>query len=105
MERCIEVQNDLFICFIDYSKAFDKVKHDKLFEMLNQLDIDGKDLRVLRNLYWDQTAAVRVDGEHSEYKNIKRGVRRCVVSPDFFNLYSDVILSQIFIFVSRPPDQ
>ena len=66
MERCIEVQKDLYICFIDYSKAFDKVKHEKLFEMLNQLDIDGKDLRVLRNLYWDQTAAVRVGGELSE---------------------------------------
>ena len=73
MERCIEVQKDLYICFIDYSKAFDKVKHEKLFEMLNQLDIDGKDLRVLRNLYWDQTAAVRVGGELSEYTNIKRG--------------------------------
>ena len=43
------------------------IKHEKLFEMLNQLDIDGKDLRVLRNLYWDQTAAVGVDGELSEY--------------------------------------
>ena len=96
MERCIEVQKDLYICFIDYFKAFDKVKHEKLFEMLNQLDIDGKDLRVLRNLYWDQTAAVRVGGELSEYTNIKRGVRQgCVMSPDLFNLYSEVILRNL----------
>ena len=96
MERCIEVQKYLYICFIDYSKAFDKVKHEKLFETLNQLDIDGKDLRVLRNLYWDQTAAVRVDGELSEYTNIKRGVRQgCVMSPDLFNLYSEVILRNL----------
>ncbi|KAK3714907.1 hypothetical protein RRG08_005377 [Elysia crispata] len=78
------------------AKAFDKVKHEKLFEMLNQLDIDGKDLRVLRNLYWDQTAAVRVGGELSEYTNIKRGVRQgCVMSPDLFNLYSKVILRNL----------
>ena len=96
MERCIEVQKDLYICFIDYFKAFDKVKHEKLFEMLNQLDIDGKDLRVLRNLYWDQTAAVGVGGELSEYTNIKRGVRQgCVMSPDLFNLYSEVILRNL----------
>ncbi|KAK3769432.1 hypothetical protein RRG08_066439 [Elysia crispata] len=96
MERCIEVQKDLYICFIDYSKAFDKVKHEKLFEILNQQDIDGKDLRVLRNLYWDQTAAVRVDGELSEYTNIKRGVRQgCVMSPDLLNLYSEVILRNL----------
>ncbi|KAK3772422.1 hypothetical protein RRG08_031443 [Elysia crispata] len=67
--------------------------------MLNQLDIDGKDLRVLRNLYWDQTAAVRVGGELSEYTNIKRGVRQgCVMSPDLFNLYSEVGLE----FVHHP---
>ena len=27
MERSIEVQKDLYLCFIDYSKAFDKVRH------------------------------------------------------------------------------
>ena len=57
-ERCIEMQKDLYLCFIDYSKAFDKVRHEKLFNILEHLDIDGKDLRVIRNLYWDQSAAV-----------------------------------------------
>ena len=64
MERCMEVQKDLHLCFIDYSKAFDKVKHEELFKLLENLDIDGKDLRVIRNLYWDQTAAVRIEGEY-----------------------------------------
>ena len=45
MERCI--QKDLHLCFIDYSKAFDKVKHEELLVMLRKLDIDGKDLRVI----------------------------------------------------------
>ena len=27
MERAIEVQKELYLCFIDYSKASDKVKH------------------------------------------------------------------------------
>ena len=54
-ERCIEMQKDLYLCFIDYSKAFDKVRHEKLFNILEHLDIDGKDLRVIRNLYWDQS--------------------------------------------------
>ncbi|KAK3788180.1 hypothetical protein RRG08_056681 [Elysia crispata] len=85
------------ICMIPAAlQAFDRVKHEGLFEMLGQLDIDEKDLRVLRNLYWDQTAAVRVGGELSEYTNIKRGVRQgCVMSPDLFNLYSEVILRNL----------
>ena len=96
MERCIEMQKDLYMCFIDYSKAFDKVKHVELFKLLEELDIDGKELRIVRNLYWDQTAAVRIDGDYSAYKNIKRGVRQgCVMSPDLFNLYSEIILRNI----------
>ncbi|GFO14926.1 RNA-directed DNA polymerase from mobile element jockey-like [Plakobranchus ocellatus] len=70
MERCIEMQKDLHLCFIDYSRAFDKVRHVELLRVLGKLDIDGKDLRVLRNLSWDQTASVRIEGEHSDFKHI-----------------------------------
>ncbi|GFR73746.1 reverse transcriptase [Elysia marginata] len=51
MERAVEVQYDVYLCFIDYSKAFDKVKHSEFFGNLDQLNIEGKDLRILRNLY------------------------------------------------------
>ncbi|GFN81373.1 retrovirus-related pol polyprotein from type-1 retrotransposable element r2 [Plakobranchus ocellatus] len=90
------MQKDLHLCFIDYSKAFDKVRHAELFRTLEKLDIDGKDLRVIRNLYWDQTASIRIEGEHSDSKPIKRGVRQgCVMSPDLFNLYSEIILRNL----------
>ena len=95
-ERAIEMQQDIYLCFIDYSKAFDKVKHETLLEMLQSLDMDGKDIRVLRNLYWEQTAAVRVQNQTGRYSNIKRGVRQgCVLSPDLFNLYSEQIMRTI----------
>ncbi|GFO17355.1 endonuclease-reverse transcriptase [Plakobranchus ocellatus] len=42
--------------------------------------------------YWDQTASVRIEGEHSDFQFIKRGVRQgCVMSPDLLNLYNDII--------------
>ncbi|GFN84614.1 retrovirus-related pol polyprotein line-1 [Plakobranchus ocellatus] len=83
---------DLHLCFIDYSKAFDKVRHVELFRMLGKLNIDRKDLRVIRNLNWDQTASIRIE-EHSDFKSIKRGVRQgCVMSPYLFNVYSEIIL-------------
>ena len=66
IERSIEVQKDLYLFFIDYSKAFDKVRHDKMFDMLDRLDIDGKALRWLRNLHWEQTAAVSIENKLSE---------------------------------------
>ncbi|GFN85032.1 LINE-1 reverse transcriptase [Plakobranchus ocellatus] len=82
MERRIERQKDLHLCFIDYPKAFDKLRHVELFPMLEKLDIDGKDLRVIRNLNWNYTAFVRIEREHSDIKPIKRGVGQgCVMSP------------------------
>ena len=45
MERAIEVQKDLYLCFINYSKAFDKVKHSDLFDILLRHNFDGKDLK------------------------------------------------------------
>ena len=64
--------------------------------MLSKLDIDGKDMRLIWNLYWDQMAAIRIEGEISEWTEIKRGVRKgCMMSPDLFSLYSEIIMREI----------
>ena len=54
--------------------------------MLLALDIDGQEVELIKNLYWDQQAAVRYTGEISKYVSVKRGVRQG--SPDLFSLYS-----------------
>ena len=49
-ERAIRMQKDLYTCFIDYTKAFDKVRHKHVILMLNDLNIDGKDLKLIQDL-------------------------------------------------------
>ena len=67
-----------------------------LMSMLENIEVNGKDIRLVRNLHWDQTAAVHIDGEVGEWKSIRRGVRQgCVMSPDLFNLYSEIILRNL----------
>ena len=51
VERSVEKQRDVYTCFIDYSKAFDTVKHESLVELLKLLDIDKSETRLLTNLY------------------------------------------------------
>src|SRR5215469_4053122 len=79
-EKILEVNQDLYLCFVDYEKAFDKVKHVNLMKMLERLEIDGKDLRIIKNLYWNQKGAVKIDDEESKWQCIERDVRQgCVM--------------------------
>lgn len=95
-ERCVEMQQNVFTCFIDYEKAFDRVQHEELMRVLGTIGIDGKDLRLLQNLYWEQEAGLRVDGQVHRWAKIEKGVRQgCVLSPALFNIYSEMVLRKI----------
>ena len=95
-DRYLEVHKEVYICFIDYEKAFDRVYHSRLIEILKTMDIDGKDIRLIQNLYWEQVAAIRLEEGYSEEFAIKRGVRQgCILSPKFFNSYAEKIFRRI----------
>ena len=97
VERSVEKQRDVYTCFIDYSKAFDIVKHVWLVELLQSLDVDKSETRLLTNLYWKQTAAVRCGDNISEWLDIKQGVRQgCVASSHLFALYTEMIMREIY---------
>src|SRR5215469_15322304 len=50
-EKALEVNQDFYLCFVDYKKAFDKVKHEALMKMLQRLEIGVKYLRIIKKLY------------------------------------------------------
>ena len=50
MESALEKQKDVYMCFIDFEKAFDTVRHETMMERLRRLGVDEADLRVLTNL-------------------------------------------------------
>ena len=84
------------MCFVDYEKAFDTVKHDKLIEIPTSIGIQDKELRCIKNPYWDQTAQLDACGEETDEINISRGVRQgCILSPLLFNGYSETIFQEI----------
>ena len=65
-------------------------------QCLREIGVDGKDIKIIRNLYWAQTASVRIMNELSDDIRIQRGVRQgCVSSPTLFNLYTEKIFRHI----------
>ena len=96
IERALEIQQDVYICFIDYTKAFDRVKHSKMIECLREIGMDYKDLQIITKMYWEQTAVVRTENGLTEEFKIKKGVRQgCVLSSSLFNLYTEKIFREI----------
>ena len=54
-----EFQKNIYFCFIDYAKAFDYVDHNKLWKILQEMEIPDHLICLLRNLYAGQEATVR----------------------------------------------
>ena len=58
-EKAREFQKNIYFCFIDYTKAFDCVDHNKLRKILQEMGISDHLTCLLRNLYAAQEATVR----------------------------------------------
>lgn len=43
-EKVIQMQKKVCLCFIDYKKAFDQIRHKVLFELLGGFDLFGMDI-------------------------------------------------------------
>ena len=50
-EKAREFQKNIHFCFIDYTKAFDCVDHNKLWKILQEMGIPDHLTCLLRNLY------------------------------------------------------
>src|ERR1700744_4306173 len=51
IEKLFEKNRDLFLCFIDLEKAFDRVPRQRLFEVLSEYGVDGFLLEAIKSLY------------------------------------------------------
>ena len=50
-KKAREFQKNIYFCFIDYTKAFDWVDHNKLRKILKEMEIPDHLTCLLRNLY------------------------------------------------------
>ena len=59
IEKAREFQKNIYSCFIDYTKAFDCIDHNKQWKILQEMGIPDHLTCLLRNLYSGQEASVR----------------------------------------------
>ena len=94
IEKARELQKNIYFCFIDYSKAFEFVDHNKLRKILKEMGIPDHITCLLRNLYAGQEATVRTGHGTTNWFQIGKGVHQgCILSPCLFNFYAEYIMS------------
>ena len=92
-KKAREFQKIIYFCFIDYTKAFHCVDHNKLWHILNEMGKPDHITCLLRNLYAGQETTVRTGhGKMDWFQTGKRVHQGCKLSPCLFNLYAEYIM-------------
>ena len=106
-DQCIYVMKELanmymsrkgcvFACFLDASKAFDRINHSILFEKLSKRGVPGYILRLLVYWYQNQSMCVKWGTSISDKFSVTNGVRQgSILSSHFFNVYVDDLSKQL----------
>ena len=91
-EKHIDHYQDLYHNFI---KAFDRVWHKGLWQVMRRYNIDEELVTLLESLYGPSTSAVLHEGEVGQSFRTSVGVRQgCLLSPVLFNLYLENIMQE-----------
>ena len=93
MENAREFQKNIYLCFIDYAKAFGYMDHKNLWNILKEMRVPDHLTCLLRILFAGQEATVITGHGTTDWLKIGKGVRQgCILSPCFFNLYTKYII-------------
>ena len=90
----VENNTDCYLLLLDASKAFDRVENVKLFTILRDRKLCSIVLRLLMNMYVNQTIQVRWNNTLSNVCGISNGVKQggCL-SPTLFSLYINNLIN------------
>jgi hypothetical protein len=101
MEKHLQHQKNLFHNFIALKKAFDRVWHDGLWQVLRKFGIGEGLIQTINALYNTSGSAVLLNNQIVDYFKTTVGVRQgCSLSPVLFNLYLESIMREIHDFHS-----
>lgn len=91
-----ERSTPVFACFLDLSKAFDRVRYDILCQKLYEMEVPDELIRILMHWYHNQINVVRWSGALSQPYGLECGVRQGgLTSPKLFNLYINALVEEL----------
>ena len=90
----VETNTDCYLLLLGASKAFDHVKYVEMFTFLHDRKLCPIVLRLLMNMYINQTIQVRWNNTLSNVCGLSNGVKQggCL-SPTLFSLYINNLIN------------
>ena len=76
IKKAREFQKNIYFCFIDYAKAFDHVDYNKLWKILQEMELPDHLTCLLRNLYASQEATARSGHGTTDWFQTGKGVHQ-----------------------------
>lgn len=87
-EKVKEQQCQMYVAFVDLTKAFDSVNRDTLWLVMERFGVPGRFLNVCKSLHQNNWSSVLYNGESTEAFQTNTGVRQgCVLAPILFNIF------------------
>ena len=89
VEKYVKVKKEkLFTCFVDFKKAFDSISREALVYKLDQLSVKGRFLSVLKHMYSNSSARIKLLQKLSDKIDIFVGTEQGhPMSPELFKVY------------------
>lgn len=83
-----KLKKKVYTVFVDFKKAFDSVCREALFYKLSIMGVKGKFYSVLRHMYSNSTAQIKLSGHISNKFKIEKGTEQGhPLSPDLFKIF------------------
>ena len=96
-KKCQEQNMDLYMTFVDLTKAFDTVSHEGLWKIMAKFGCPTKFIAMVRQLHDGMLARVQNDGEFSDRFTVTNGVKQgCVLAPTLFSMMFFAMLTAVF---------
>lgn len=96
LTSCFDKNEQLEIIYLDFSKAFDKVSHSKLINVLTYYKINSKVIHWVQSYLSKRTQVTVVDNVFSDFANVASGVPQgSVLGPLMFIVYLQDLINCI----------
>ena len=93
IKKAREFHQNIYFCFIDYTKAFVCMDHSRLWKIPKEMRIPDHLACILRHLYAGQKATVKTGHGAADWFQIGKGINQgCILSPCLFNFYAEYIM-------------